>query len=324
MTTEIEISKRKAAVEEYLESKALEGFPKNLLDAINHILTLGGKRLRPIMVLTVASGYDVPEERAMPPAAAIELFHNFTLVHDDILDKADLRRGKITVHQKFGADMAIVAGDAMLLNAVNFLRKGNEKYTNDLLDLFEKMGVNVMEGQEYDMEFETREEISLEEYLKMIGLKTSVLFGTACEIGGIIGNASMADRKHLYDFGFYSGLAFQIMDDYLDTFGDSTFGKKIGGDILLNKKTFLLVSAMQNSTNEQRSIIERLFNEQNEEVKIREFQVLFREMNIPEITYKKMDDLHDRALQSIEKTSLPASKKQEIISLSKSILARNS
>jgi geranylgeranyl diphosphate synthase type II len=248
----IDLKTQKAAIEKFLETKALESFPDNLYDAVHHIMTLDGKRLRPMMVLTCANAYGIPEDRAMPSAISIEVFHNFTLVHDDIMDKAMIRRGKITVHEKFGIDKAIVTGDAMLPHAVSLLIQGNEEKAGDLLNTFNKMAKEVMEGQQYDMEFEDRTDVTVEEYMNMIKLKTSVLFGTACEIGAIVGGASEEDRKHLYDFGLYSGLAFQIMDDYLDTFGDENFGKRIGGDILLNKKTFLLVNALQNATDSQK------------------------------------------------------------------------
>ena len=203
--TTLDIKPRKEAIEEYLRTKALQGFPQNLQDSTYHIMTLNGKRLRPILVLTIASGFDVPQEKAMSAAVAIEVFHNFTLVHDDIMDQATLRRGKVSVHEKFGVDKAILTGGAMFPHAISLLRRGNEEKTNDLMAAFIKMGKEVMEGQQYDMEFEGREDVTLDEYLHMIGLKTSVLFGCACEIGAILGNASEADRRKLYDFGFFSG-----------------------------------------------------------------------------------------------------------------------
>jgi geranylgeranyl diphosphate synthase type II len=318
----IDLKTQKAAIEKFLETKALESFPDNLYDAVHHIMTLDGKRLRPMMVLTCANAYGIPEDRAMPSAISIEVFHNFTLVHDDIMDKAMIRRGKITVHEKFGIDKAIVTGDAMLPHAVSLLIQGNEEKAGDLLNTFNKMAKEVMEGQQYDMEFEDRTDVTVEEYMNMIKLKTSVLFGTACEIGAIVGGASEEDRKHLYDFGLYSGLAFQIMDDYLDTFGDENFGKRIGGDILLNKKTFLLVNALQNATDSQKVRIFEQFEEKDEETKIAAFQDLYKEMNIPQIALDTMEELHKKSVDAVNATALAEEDKARIIGLGEVMLRR--
>ncbi|MBD3639154.1 MAG: polyprenyl synthetase family protein [Crocinitomicaceae bacterium] len=320
ITTDLQA--QKAAIEDFLETKALESFPGNLFDAVHHIMTLDGKRLRPMMVLMSAQGFGVEQEKAMSAAISIEVFHNFTLVHDDIMDKAKLRRGKITVHEKFGVDKAIVTGDAMLPHAVSLLIQDNNDKAGELLTCFNKMGKEVMEGQQYDMEFENRNDVTVDEYMNMIRLKTSVLFGTACEIGAIIGGANEADKKGLYDFGLYSGLAFQIMDDYLDTFGDENFGKKIGGDILLNKKSFLLVNAMQMANDTQKERIATLFEESNEEKKIREFQELYREMGIPQIALDTMEDLHNKSVNALLSTSIPDENKERIKHLGEVMLRR--
>lgn len=317
-----DLKTQKASIEEFLETRALDSFPSNLFDAVNHIMTLDGKRLRPMMVLMSAQGFGVAQENAMSAAVSVEVFHNFTLVHDDIMDQAKLRRGMITVHEKFGVDKAIVTGDAMLPHAVSLLIKDNSDKAGELLNSFNKMAKEVMEGQQYDMEFEDRENVAVDEYMDMIRLKTSVLFGTACEIGAIIGGASAEDQKNLYDFGLYSGLAFQIMDDYLDTFGDENFGKRIGGDILLNKKTFLLASALQIATPEQLERIKELFNETNEERKIEAFQLLYKEMGIPEIALNKMEELHEKSVNAIQATSMPAADKNRIEQLGEVMLRR--
>ena len=317
------LAEQKAAIEHFLETKALESFPSNLFDAVHHIMTLDGKRLRPMMVLMSAKGFGVEQEQAMSPAIAIEVFHNFTLVHDDIMDKAKVRRGKITVHEKFGVDKAIVTGDAMLPHSVSLLIQDNHDKAGDLMNCYNKMAKEVMEGQQYDMEFETRNDVTVDEYMNMIRLKTSVLFGTACEIGAIVGGASEEDRRGLYDFGLYSGLAFQIMDDYLDTFGDENFGKRIGGDILLNKKTFLLVNAMQKATVEQKARIFSLFDETNEEKKIESFQDLYREMGIPKIALDTMEDLHEKSINALYSTSLSDEHKERIKDLGEVMLRRN-
>ncbi|MEO9533377.1 MAG: polyprenyl synthetase family protein [Crocinitomicaceae bacterium] len=322
MTIENDLKTQKESIEHFLETKALESFPSNLFDAVHHIMTLDGKRLRPMMVLMTAKGFGISEESAMPAAISIEVFHNFTLVHDDIMDKAKLRRGKVTVHEKFGVDKAIVTGDAMLPHAVSLLIDGNNDKAGDLLNCFNKMAKEVMEGQQYDMEFEDRNDVAVQEYMNMIKLKTSVLFGTACEIGAILGNASAEDRQNLYDFGLYSGLAFQIMDDYLDTFGDENFGKRIGGDILLNKKTFLLVNAMQIANTEQKAKIFTLFDEKNEEKKIEAFQDLYREMGIPKVALDTMDELHKKSVNAVMSSSIPEEDKNRIIELGEVMLRR--
>ena len=313
---------QKDAIIQFLETKALEGFPSNLADSTYHIMTLEGKRLRPIMVLMAASGFGVSNENAMSAAIAIEVFHNFTLVHDDIMDKASLRRGKITVHEKYGIDKAIVTGDAMLPHSVGLLIKGNEAKSADLIESFLTMAKEVMEGQQYDMQFEVQENVSVEEYMNMIRLKTSVLFGSACEIGAILGDAPKEDQKKLYDFGLYTGLAFQIMDDYLDSFGDDSFGKRIGGDILLNKKTFLLINAMQNANAEQKERMLALFEEKNEELKISGFQAVFKEVGAGKIALEKMEELHDKSVEAVMSSSLSEENKQKLIELGEIMLRR--
>lgn len=317
---DLEIQRK--AIIHFLETKALEGFPSNLSDSTHHIMTLQGKRLRPIMVLMAAQGFGVSTEAAMSAAISIEVFHNFTLVHDDIMDKASLRRGEITVHEKYGVDKAIVTGDAMLPHSIGLLIKGNEEKSAVLIKSFLKMAQEVMEGQQYDMEFETQEIVTVEEYMNMIRLKTSVLFGCACEIGAILGDASVEDQKKLYDFGLYSGLAFQIMDDYLDTFGDDTFGKRIGGDILLNKKTFLLINAMQNANGDQKARIAKLVDEKDEEAKISGFQTIFKEIGVGKIALDKMEELHDISVEAVMSSGLSEEDKRKMIELGEIMLSR--
>lgn len=321
-TIESDLKAQKEAIEVFLETRALDSFPSNLADSTYHIMTLNGKRLRPIMVLMSANGFGITNDEAMSAAVSIEVFHNFTLVHDDIMDKASLRRGKITVHEKFGIDKAIVTGDAMLPHSIDLLTKGHGSKAAELMQSFLKMAKEVMEGQQYDMQFEEQDHVSVDEYMNMIRLKTSVLFGCACEIGAILGGASKEDKQKLYDFGLYTGLAFQIMDDYLDTFGDDTFGKRIGGDILLNKKTFLLVSALQNANTEQKARIHQLFEETDEEAKISAFQELYKEIGVPQITLDTMENLHDKSVSALMSSSLTEEHKQRIMELGEIMLRR--
>jgi len=321
-TIKHELEIQKEAIISFLETKALEGFPSNLASPTHHIMTLEGKRLRPIMVLMAAQSFGVSIEKAMSAAISIEVFHNFTLVHDDIMDKAPLRRGKITVHEKYGVDKAIVTGDAMLPHSIELLIKGNEDKAADLIKNFLKMAKEVMEGQQFDMEFEVQENVSVDEYMNMIRLKTSVLFGCACEIGAIIGSASKEDQQKLYNFGLYSGLAFQIMDDYLDTFGDDTFGKRIGGDILLNKKTFLLINALNHANADQKARMEQLFGETNEEAKISGFQAIYKEIGVGKIALDKMDELHQKSVDAIKSSSISEENKNKMIELGEIMLRR--
>jgi len=318
----LDLNTYKNIIENYLDEYSLRNFPENLSDSAHHIMTLDGKRLRPMMVLMSYLCYDENYKKALNAAIAIEVFHNFTLVHDDIMDNAKLRRGKSTVHELFGVNKAIVTGDAMLPHSYSLLQQDNEDKAADLLSCFTKMAIEVMEGQQFDMNFETSETTTVAEYMEMIKLKTSVLFGASMQIGAIIGGASKKDQEHLYNFGLYTGLAFQIMDDYLDTFGDHTFGKKIGGDILLNKKTFLLVNAIEKADDATLAEIKKLFTETNEDKKIAEFQALFTKLNLPEICISTMEELHQKAIDNLMSTSIPQERKEQLQFLGDVMLKR--
>lgn len=318
----IDLSAYKAIIEDYLDSYSLRNFPSNLSDSAHHIMTLDGKRLRPMMVLMSYLCYDSDYKKALNAAIAIEVFHNFTLVHDDIMDGAKLRRGKETVHELYGVNKAIVTGDAMLPHSYSLLQQDNEDKASDLLACFTKMAIEVMEGQQFDMNFETAERTTVAEYMNMIRLKTSVLFGASMQIGAIIAGASKKDQEHLYNFGLYTGLAFQIMDDYLDTFGDHTFGKKIGGDILLNKKTFLLVNALEKANDSELKEIQMLFEERDEKRKIDDFTSLFERMQLPNLCLVKMEELHQIALDNLASTSISSEKKEELQYLGDVMLKR--
>lgn len=231
--------------------------PAGLYAPIRYILEDGGKRIRPLLCLLACNAYGDRAEAALPAAVAVEVFHNFTLLHDDIMDKAELRRGRPTVHLKWCESGAILSGDAMLIFAYQILSGGNYGVLlPELLTVFNRAAMEVCQGQQYDMEFETREGVALEEYIEMIQLKTSVLLAAALEMGAIAGGAGAQQRRALYDFGVNLGLAFQIQDDLLDTYGDeATFGKTIGGDIAVGKKTFLHITAIERATDAQRAAI---------------------------------------------------------------------
>lgn len=312
----------KEEIEYFIQKKAFEHFPSNLSDAAHYILSLPGKRLRPLMTLLVAEGFGIPTSQAMSAAISMEVFHNFTLVHDDIMDKAPLRRGKATVHEIYGMEKAILTGDAMMPHAIGLLIKDNEDKIKALTQSFLKMSCEVMEGQQFDIDFEKQKRVAIDDYLNMIRLKTSVLFGCACEVGAILGKASREDQQKIYDFGVSIGLAFQIMDDYLDTFGDTSFGKRIGGDILLNKQTFLFIHACLEANPNQLYQIESLMEENDETKKIHGFQQIFREIGVDNIALNTMDSLHQEAVNSIHTTQLSKESKEQLIQLSGKMLYR--
>ena len=227
--------------------------PTGLYQPIDYVLSLGGKRIRPVLTLLACKLFSDDEKQALSTALAVEVFHNFTLLHDDVMDRADTRRGKPTVHKKWNDNTAILSGDAMLIKAYQLLQQAPADKLPVLLDLFSKTAIEVCEGQQYDVDFENDLAVQLPQYIEMIRLKTAVLLAAALKMGAIIGGASQQDADALYHYGINLGLAFQLRDDYLDSFGDpAVFGKKIGGDICCNKKTFLMITALQTASEEQR------------------------------------------------------------------------
>ncbi len=241
-------------IHSYIENLSYMREPEGLYEPIEYVLGLGGKRLRPVLMLLAYNLYKEDVERIFPQAAGIETYHNFTLLHDDLMDNADVRRGKPTVHKKWDENTAILSGDAMLILAYRFMMQDcPTEYMKEVMDVFGRTALEVCEGQQWDMEFETRTDVTVDEYIEMIRLKTSVLLSGALKIGAILGGASEKDAQLLYDFGIKMGLAFQLQDDYLDVYGDpAVFGKKIGGDILCNKKTFMLITAFAHAGEEDK------------------------------------------------------------------------
>ena len=230
----------------YLENFTTVKEPNNLYEPINYILSLGGKRLRPVLTLMTTEVFDESFRTSLDAALAIEVFHNFSLIHDDIMDEAPIRRGKVTVHEKWDLNTGILSGDAMLILAYQLFENYEPDTFQELAKLFSKTALEVCEGQQYDIDFETRDDVVIPEYLKMIEYKTAVLVGAAMKMGAIIAKASEEDQDKIYEFGKNLGIAFQIQDDYLDAFGDpKTFGKQVGGDIIENKKTYLYLKALE-------------------------------------------------------------------------------
>jgi geranylgeranyl diphosphate synthase type II len=286
--------------------------PQGLYAPIDYLLSLGGKRLRPVLVLMACEAFGEDPKKALNAAAAVEVFHNFTLMHDDIMDRADVRRGQETVHQKWNLNTAILSGDAMLVQAYTYLNAYPSALFTALTQLLSKTALEVCEGQQYDVDFEAQSDVHISDYLEMIRLKTAVLVGCAMEMGALIGGASTAEAKLMYRFGEQLGIAFQLQDDYLDTFGDATtFGKRIGGDIVENKKTILVHLARQQGTVEQQEKLTQLLSTtpQDEERKIAAVSTLFKTTKADEATLAEVAHYTQHAFAVLDEVSLPPTHK---------------
>ena len=296
----------------YLNEKVQLKEPENLYVPIKYILDLGGKRLRPILTLMTCDLFGGDSKKALDAALAIEVFHNFTLIHDDIMDNAPIRRGKITVHEKWDSNTAILSGDAMMIMASQLLETYESSLFKPLVQLFNKTALEVCEGQQYDVDFETRNDVTIPEYLKMITFKTSVLVAAAMKMGALIAEADEKESVAIYNYGLNLGIAFQLQDDYLDTYGDSeTFGKQIGGDIIENKKTFLYLKALEKSNSEEKLRLFELFNSNiNSEDKIREVKSVFTKNLIPEIVKEQIQVYTDKAFECLSELSVSEEKNQ--------------
>lgn len=300
--------------------------PHGLYDPIAYILDMGGKRLRPAMALMALNLYTDDLVPVITPALGLEVFHNFTLLHDDIMDRAPIRRGKDTVHIKWNDNTAILSGDVMQIAAYQLVAQTPEKHLKEVLDLFSKTAREICEGQQYDVDFEKRDDVTADEYLEMIRLKTAVLIACALKMGAIVGGASRGDANELYDFGIHIGLAFQLKDDLLDVYGDeATFGKKIGGDILCNKKTYLLIHAMELAEGENRNELFSWLNTENEnpEEKIEAVTNLYNTLKVKKICEDKMSFFYEKAIANLEKVSVDDNKKQELRKLAIKLMSRN-
>ena len=300
--------------------------PQSLYEPIAYILDLKGKKIRPILTLLACNLYKEDVGDAVNMALAWEIFHNFTLMHDDVMDKADMRRGQATVHKKWNENTAILSGDAMLILSYIYITKSNEKHLKELIELFSKTATEICEGQEYDMQFENRLDVTEDEYLNMICLKTAVMLGASLMSGAIIGGASEQDQKYLFDFGINLGLSFQIQDDLLDAYGNpSVFGKKIGGDILCNKKTYLLISALNISNKEEKEeLLWWLKSMDNGEEKIKAVVDLYDRIHIKEKAHDKIEYYYQKAMQALSFVDVEENKKDVLINLAKELMIRES
>jgi geranylgeranyl diphosphate synthase type II len=298
-------------LEEEIETIKFPSSPANLYDPLSYFLTLGGKRMRPMATLIAGDLFGVSIEKTKYAALSVELFHNFSLIHDDIMDKAPLRRGKETVHQKWNENIAILSGDVLFVKAYELLSKNEIKYLPPLLECFNRTAVEVCEGQQLDMDFEQREDVTLDEYINMIRLKTSVLLGAAFEMGAIIGEASEENIKNIYAFGVNLGIAFQIQDDLLDLYGASDkVGKQKGGDILADKKTILSILAKSNANNLQLKELKDIQKEMNNDRKIERTLNLFETLNIKEKCISVMDEFNLSAIKALEAIKTDESKEK--------------
>ena len=282
--------------------------PKSLYEPITYILSLGGKRIRPALVLMAYNLYREDVEKAIRPAIGLEVFHNFTLLHDDLMDQADKRRNKPTVHKVWNANTAILSGDAMLIAAYQLIGETAPEHLKEVLDLFTRTALEICGGQQYDMEFESRMDVSEEEYLEMIRLKTAVLLACSLKTGAILGGASREDAENLYRFGINIGLAFQLQDDLLDVYGDTkTFGKNIGGDILCNKKTFLLINALRRAEGEQKAQLEHWIARKDFDAaeKIAAVTNIYNVLGLKELSEAKMQTYYAEGMKNLAALNVP-------------------
>ena len=296
--------------------------PNLLYEPIEYVMGLQGKRMRPLLLLMAHQLFDNNVERALSPAIAIELFHNFTLLHDDIMDKAPLRRGSPTVHEKWDSNVAILSGDVMMIQAFQLLGKVDSHSLKEVLDVFNKAAVQVCEGQQWDMNFEIQENVSLVEYMKMITYKTATLLAASLQIGAITAGASKEQQNHLYEFGINMGIAFQLKDDLLDVFGSpEAFGKQVGGDILENKKTFLYLKALQLADDSTKEKLQDYYtNNDNSELKVNAVKDIFKNLSIQKHTLDMMKAHYTKAMKHLE--AIDSTNKEPLILFSNKLMER--
>lgn len=299
--------------------------PVGLYAPVEYVLSLGGKRIRPLLMLMAYNIYKEEVEEALPPAVAIETYHNYTLLHDDLMDKADMRRGHPTVHKKWDDNTAILSGDTMLVLAYKLIAQCREECLKEVIGLFTETALEIGEGQQYDMEFESRTDVTEEEYLEMIRLKTSVLLAASLKIGAMLAGAPEEDAARLYDYGIQLGLAFQLQDDYLDVYGDpAVFGKKIGGDILCNKKTYMLINALQRADESQRAELMHWMGatECDPQEKIAAVTALYDSIGIRALCHEKIESCFRKAGECLASVQVEASRTEMLAQFAASLMGR--
>jgi len=312
---------------EYLSKKIIRNEnlkqPQNLYDPIHYILQLGGKRIRPILTLMSCDLFGENHQKALDAALAIEMFHNFTLIHDDIMDRATLRRGKETVHKKWDENTGILSGDALMILSNQLLGNYKDNIFKELYTLFNNTALEICEGQQFDMDFETRSDVTLDEYILMIKYKTAVLIACSLKMGAIIANADKKDADLIYEYGINLGLAFQLQDDFLDTFGTDEFGKKVGGDIIENKKTYLIIKTLELASIEDEKRLLNLYStDSNSLEKINEVKSLIIEYDVNSLIKKEIKNYTEKAFQKIELLKLNEQGKNSLIDFGNGLMNR--
>lgn len=311
--------------EAYLIQQQHTTEPAGLYSPVNYIMSLGGKRIRPVMLLLANQLYGGNLQQALPAAYAVELFHNFTLVHDDIMDEAPLRRGKPTVHTKYGNNTAILSGDVMMIYVYQYLNQLNAELLTQILSLFNRAAIEVCEGQQYDMEFENRQQVSLDEYLTMISGKTAVLLAASLQLGGLIAGAPKEEQEKLFQLGMNMGLSFQIQDDYLDTFGDpEKFGKTVGGDIQQNKKTYLLIRALELAGGDEKTeLLNWLQTTNNNSSKVQAVSQLYKKLGVDGDALVKQQEYYNKSMQLINEMAMAPEGKLTLLKFIEDIFGRD-
>ena len=312
-------------VEEAIAALPLEREPKGLYEPIRYVLSLGGKRIRPVLMLMAYNLYREDMKPCLMPAIGIETYHNFTLLHDDLMDRAEVRRGKTCVHLKWNDNTAILSGDNMLVLAFQYMMQCEDTKMPAVMRTFSKTAIEIDEGQQYDVDFETRNDVTEAEYIEMIRLKTSVLLACALQIGATLADAPEQDSEALYRFGENLGLAFQLQDDFLDVYGDpAVFGKKIGGDILCNKKTFMLINALLHASEEDRAELQRWIESKdcNPDEKIKAVTALYTKIGVDRMAKERMNAYYVEAERCLDKVNLPEERKQMLRGIALELMGR--
>ena len=312
-------------VNEFLANLPYERKPKSLYEPIRYVLSMGGKRIRPTLMLLGYNLFKDNPEKILMNAVALETYHNYTLLHDDLMDNADLRRGHETVHKKWDANTAILSGDSMLVLAYERMAQCDEKHLAKVLELFTTTALEIGEGQQFDMEFENRNDVKEEEYIEMIRLKTSVLLACALKMGAILADASDEDAENLYKFGEQIGLAFQLQDDYLDVYGDTkVFGKEIGGDITSNKKTYMLINAFNQANDAQRAELQKWVDAEvfDRKEKVAAVTRLYNEIGIDKMAQDKIAYYFEQSKKYLDAVNVPAERKEELAKYAQKMMKR--
>ena len=306
-------------INDYISQLPLDVEPRGLYEPIRYVLSLGGKRIRPVLMMKAYEMWREDGRDVLPQAVALETYHNFTLLHDDVMDHADVRRGMPTVHRKWNENTAILSGDNMLLLAVRWM---GEK----CMETFIKTAIEINHGQQYDVDFETRNDVTEQEYIEMIRLKTSVLLGCAVRIGAMMAGAPAEDVESLYRFGEAMGLAFQLQDDYLDVYGDSAvFGKEIGGDIMCNKKTYMLINALAKAEGDDKAELQRWIDtvDADRKEKVAAVTAIYNKLGIDRMAKAKMEEYYQVALAALDQVNVPEEKKQPLREYAAKMMKRN-